>query len=79
MMWGGDFADRYSRMVCLLQKWSRQEFYAQVAEEVGETVDDPWVDASVHSFFGALKRVLGDEADRAVTNLGEMQDVWDQA
>ncbi|HEX6289928.1 MAG TPA: DUF2267 domain-containing protein [Herpetosiphonaceae bacterium] len=77
MMWGGDFAERYARMVCLLQKWTRQDFYHQLSEEVGETPDDPWIDAAVHSFFGALKRALGDDADRSVTHLGEMQEVWD--
>ena len=79
MMWGGDFVDRYARMTALLQNWSKQAFYEQVAEEAGETPDDPWVDAAVHSFFGALKRALGDNADRMVTNLGELQEVWDRA
>jgi len=79
MMWGGDFADRNARMVALLQNWSKREFYTQIAEEIGETPDDPWVDAAVHSFFGALKRVLGEDANRLVTNLGEMQEVWDRA
>jgi hypothetical protein len=79
MMWGGDFVDRYSRMISLLQNWSRSEFYRQIAQEIGETPDDPWVDAAVHGFFGAVKRVLGDEADRVVTNVGELQEVWDRA
>lgn len=79
MMWGGDFANRYTRMISLLQNWSRQEFYAQIAQQIGETPDDPWVDAAVHGFFGALKRVLGPDVDTAVPNLGEMQEVWDRA
>jgi uncharacterized protein (DUF2267 family) len=79
MMWGGDFADRFARMVSLLQNWPRQEFYMQIAQEVGETPDDPWIDAAVHGFFGALKRVLGNDANNVVANLGEMQDVWDRA
>lgn len=79
MMWGGDFVDRFIRMTALLQNWPRNEFYQQIAEEAGETVDDPWVDAAVHSFFGALKRSLGDDANRSIGNLGELQDVWDRA
>lgn len=79
MMWGGDFVDRYSRMVSLLQSWTKQAFYEQIAEEAQETADDPWVDAAAHSFFGALKRALGDDADRSVANLGELQDVWSRA
>lgn len=79
MMWGGDFVDRYTRMVSLLGNWSRQEFYNQIAQQIGETPDDPWVDAAVHGFFGALKGVIDGEADRAVSNLGEMQEVWDRA
>jgi len=79
MMWGGDFVNRYTRMISLLQNWPKREFYNQVAQEIGETPDDPWIDVAVHSFFSALKRNLGDDAHRAVGNLGEMQDVWDRA
>lgn len=79
MMWGSDFIDRFSRMTMLLQNWPKREFYQQLAEEAGETPDDPWVDAAVYSFLGALKRGLGDTADRSVTNLGELQEVWDRA
>jgi len=79
MMWGGDFVDRYTRMVSLLQTWTKREFYEQIAEEANETPDDPWVDAAVHSFFGALKRQLGDDANRSVANLGELQEVWERA
>ena len=79
MMWGGDFVDRFARMTALLQNWPKNEFYEQIAEEAGETTDDPWVDAAAHSFFGALKRMLGDNAERAVGNLGELQEVWDRA
>lgn len=79
MMWGGDFVDRFSRMASLLQSWNKQALYEQVAEEAHESADDPWVDAAVHSFFGALKRALGDDADRSVSNLGELQDVWNRA
>jgi hypothetical protein len=76
MMWGGDFVDRMSRLVTLLNTWPKREFYEQVAEEGGETVDDPWVDAAVHSFLGTLKVFLDGTADR-LGNLGEMQQVWD--
>ncbi len=79
MMWGGDFVERYARMTALLQGWSKQAFYEQVAEEAHETPDDPWVDAAVHSFFGALKRALGADAERSVTNVGELQEVWERA
>lgn len=79
MMWGGDFVNRFARMTSLLQSWNRQAFYEQVAEEAGETPDDPWVDAAVYSFFGALKRMLGDDASRSVGNLGELQEVWHRA
>lgn len=79
MMWGGDFVDRFTRMTALLQSWSKQDFYQQIAEEAGETTDDPWVDAAVYSFFGALKRMLGDNVERAVGNLGELQEVWDRS
>ena len=79
MMWGGDFVDRYTRMVSLLGNWSKQEFYNQIAQQIGKNPNDPWVDAAVHGFFGALKQVIDGEADRAVSNLGEMQDVWDRA
>ena len=73
----GDFVDRFSRLVCILQEWTKDEFYAQVAEEAGDTADDPWVDASVHSFFGALKRSMGDASDHC--RVGELQEIWDRA
>lgn len=76
MMWGGDFVDRFSRMVCVLQGWSKAEFYQQIAEEYHERPDDPWVDAAVYAFFGALKRALGDNDHCRV---GELQDIWDRA
>jgi hypothetical protein len=79
MMWGGDFVDRFTRMVSLLRTWNRREFYVQVAAEADETLDDPWVEAAVYSFLGALKRTLGEHADRAVGNLGELQEVWERA
>ena len=79
MMWGGDFVSRFARMAALLQNWSKQEFYEQLAEEAHETPDDPWVDAAVHSFFGALKRAMGPDAERGIGNLGELQEVWDRA
>jgi hypothetical protein len=78
MMWGGDFLDRLSRLVSLAQGWPRQDFYQQVAEEAGETVDDPWVDAAVHSFLGTLKSFLGGDGAR-VGSLGELQEIWDRA
>lgn len=75
MMWGGDFLDRMRRALSVAGTWTKSEFYQQVAEEAGETVDDPWVDAAVHSFFGTLKSFLGD--DQSVgTDLGELQEVW---
>lgn len=77
MMWGGDYVDRFSRLVCILQDWTRAAFYEQVAEEAHETTDDPWVDAAVYAFFGAVKRSLSDGADHC--NVGELQDVWDRA
>jgi uncharacterized protein (DUF2267 family) len=76
MMWSGDYVDRLSRLVCVLQDWTRQAFYEQVAEQARETTDDPWVDAAVYSFFGALKQSLD---GTHVCNLGELQDVWDRA
>jgi hypothetical protein len=79
MMWGGDFIDRYTRLVTFLRDWNKQEFYAKVASEAEETPDDPWVEAAVYSFLGTLKRQLGDDADRAVGNLGDFQEVWDRA
>ncbi len=79
MMWGNDFVDRFIRMVALLRAWNRREFYAKIADEADETADDPWVEAAVYSFFGALKRALGENADRAVGNLGELQEVWERA
>ena len=78
MMWGGDFVSRFARMAALLQDWPKQEFYQQLAEEAHETPDDPWVDAAVHSFFGALKRAMGPDAERGIGNLGELQEVWDR-
>jgi len=78
MMWGGDYLDRMMRFVSVLGSWTRDEFYEQVAEEAGETPDDPWVDAAVHSFLGTLKAFLGDDADR-VGNLGELTPVWEKA
>lgn len=76
MMWGGDFLGRLSRALSVTCTWPRSKFYEQVAEEAGETPDDPWVDAAVHSFLGTLKSYLGDEAD-GVPNLGELQSVWE--
>lgn len=77
MMWGGDFVERMRRSLSLVGTWTRQEFYEQVAEEAGETVDDPWVDAAVHSFLGTLKSFLSDEVDR-MPNLGELQEIWER-
>ena len=77
MMWGGDYIDRMRRALPIVRTSTRQEFYQQVAEEAGETIDDPWVDAAVHSFLGTLKTFLGDEAD-GVGNLGELQEIWDR-
>ncbi|WP_029214505.1 DUF2267 domain-containing protein [Kallotenue papyrolyticum] len=79
MMWSGDFVERFCRMATLLQTWNRRAFYEQIAEEAGETRDDPWVEAAVYAFFGALKRMLGPDADRAVGSLGEVQEVWERA
>ncbi len=77
MMWGGDFIDRMSRALCVVGTWGRREFYEQVAEEAGETADDPWVDAAVYSFMGTLKSFLGENAHR-VSSLGELQEIWDR-
>lgn len=75
MMWGGDFLDRMSRALSVAGTWTKNEFYEQVAEEAGATVDDPWVDAAVHSFLGTLKSFLGDDR-RVGTDLGELQEIW---
>lgn len=77
MMWGGDFVDRISRALSVAGSESRQEFYRQVAEEAGETLDDPWVDAAVYSFFGALKAHGNDATPPA--NLGELHEIWERA
>jgi len=77
MMWGGDFLDRMSRLVTVGGTWTKNEFYEQVADEGGETPDDPWVDAAVHSYLGTLKTFLGDAADR-IGDLGELQPIWDR-
>lgn len=78
MMWGGDYLDRSIRLLSMLGAWTRQDFYQHVAEEGGESVDDPWVDAAVHSYLGTLKAFLGSDAD-GVANLGELAPVWQQA
>lgn len=78
MMWGGDFVDRLSRALPSVGTWSKQEFYHMVAGEAGETIDDPWIDAAVYSFMGALKASMGAQAS-SMSNLGELQDVWEQA
>jgi len=77
MMWGGEYADRMSRLVAVAGDWSRQALYEQIAEEAGETADDPWVDAAVHSFLGTLKMFIGDDS-REFGNLGELQQLWDR-
>lgn len=77
MMWGGDWLARFSQLVCLLQNWKRDDFYQQLAEQSGETPDDPWLDAAVYSFFGALKRAMDGDGDRI--SVGELQAAWDQA
>jgi len=77
MMWGGDWLGRFSRLVCLLQNWTRDEFYEQLAEQANETPDDPWVDAAVYSFFAALKRALDGDGERI--SVGELQEAWDKA
>lgn len=78
MMWGGDYLDRSLRLLSMLGDWTREDFYQQVAEEAGETADDPWVDAAVHSYLGTLKAFLGPDAD-GVGDLGELAPVWERA
>ena len=65
-----------SHAVSVIGVWPRSKFYELVAAEAGETADDPWVDAAVHSYLGTLKSYLGDEANR-LPNLGELQEVLD--
>ncbi|GIV98443.1 MAG: hypothetical protein KatS3mg057_3100 [Herpetosiphonaceae bacterium] len=78
MMWGQGFPERFAWLMQHLEGWSRQELYGNVAAYAQTTPDDPWVEAAVYSFFGALKRVLGDRAGSAVGPLGEMQPIWDR-
>jgi uncharacterized protein (DUF2267 family) len=78
MMWGGDFLERIQRMLILTSQRSRRELYEQVAEEAGETPDDPWVDVAVYSFLGSFKALMGDDANR-IGQLGELQEVWDRS
>lgn len=78
MMWGGDYLDRSIRLLSMLGAWTHHDFYEQVAQEGGETANDPWVDAAIHSYLGTLKAFLGSDAD-GVANLGELTAVWEQA
>ena len=78
MMWGGDFLTRMTMALQAAGACSRSDIYRRVADEAGETVDDPWVDAAVHSFLGTLKSFHGTDAER-IGGLGGLQDIWDRA
>lgn len=77
MMWGGDYAQRMLMLLKTLNSPSKAEFYRDVAQQVNETADDPWVEDAVYSFFGALKQRVG--GDETLENLGELHDVWVRA
>ncbi|MBA3944508.1 MAG: hypothetical protein H0X37_08105 [Herpetosiphonaceae bacterium] len=79
MMWGGNFVERMVEMVSYLQTWTKQGFYAKVAQEAGSREGDALVEAAVCGFFHALKEQLGADADRSVPNLGELQADWESA
>jgi len=75
MMWGGDFLGRMRNALNVDSKWSVQDFYAHVAGEAGQHVDDPKVEAAIVSFFGTLKSYLTGDG---MTNLNELQEVWNR-
>ena len=77
MMWGGDYLARTQTMLEALQNPTKADFYREVAKDMNPGTNDPWVEAAVFSYFGALKRRLGSASD--LSNLGELREVWDSA
>lgn len=77
MMWGGDYAQRMLMLLKALDQPTKSEFYRDVAQQVNETADDPWVENAVYSFFGALKQRVS--SDESLDNLGELHEVWQRA
>ncbi len=77
MMWGGDYLARMRTMLEALQNPSKPDFYREVAKDMSRGAADPWVEAAVFSFFGALKRRLSSASN--LSNLGELREVWDRA
>lgn len=75
MMWQGDFLKRHLWLMSHLKGWSKQEFYDQVANYGHTTPDDAWVAAAIYAYFGAIKRMSNEDPG----DLGELQDVWNQA
>ncbi len=73
MMWGGDFLGRTQRMLGVASTWSKDEFYATVAQHAGERPTNPWVDAAVFSFLGTLKSYVGNDTG---IELNELQELW---
>ncbi len=79
MLWGGNFTERMLTMASYLGSWDRAGLDQKVADEAGVQPGDPWIDAAVTSFFGALKVQAGDDADHSLPALGALQPLWDQA
>ncbi len=76
MMWGGDYLARMRTMLETLQNPTRRDFYREVAKDMNRRANDPWVEAAVFSYFGALKKRLGSGSN--LNNLGELREVWDR-
>jgi hypothetical protein len=75
MMWGGDFLGRMRNALNVDSKWSVQDFYGHVAGEAGLHVDNPKVEAAIVSYLGTLKPYLPGDG---MTNLNELQELWDR-
>ena len=75
MLWGGDFVDRFARMLNAMQAPSRQVFLRGMATAANTSADDPWVEDALYAILSAIK----ERSDAVDSNgLGDLQTIWER-